>query len=67
MTRRSTDNRQKKVVAPRGAREGRPPVRVTPPRPVPRRDPEKPNVPEPTGRPKRDTHETAGETPCAVS
>jgi len=43
MTRRSTDNRQKKIVAPRGARGGRAPVRVTPPRPVPPRGPKKPD------------------------
>ena len=55
MTRRSTDNRQKKIVAPRGARGGRRPVRVTPPRDVPARDREKPNIPGPTGHSKRDT------------
>jgi hypothetical protein len=55
MTRRSTDNRQKKNVAPRGARGGQRPVRVTPPRPASPRDREKPNVPEPTGHSKRDT------------
>lgn len=38
MTRRSTDNRQKKVVRPRTARGGTRPVRVTRPRPVSRRD-----------------------------
>jgi len=52
MTRRSTDNRQKKIVAPRGARGGQRPVRVTPPRPAPPRGREKPSVP---GGPKRDT------------
>jgi hypothetical protein len=34
MTRRSTDNRQKKIVAPRGARGGTRPIRVTPTRPA---------------------------------
>jgi hypothetical protein len=53
MTRRSTDNRQKKNIAPRGARGGQRPVRVTPPRPASPR--KKPNVPEPTGHSKRDT------------
>ncbi len=55
MTRRSTDNRQKKNVAPRAARGGQRPVRVTSPRPVSPRDREKPNDSEPTGHSKRDT------------
>ncbi len=55
MTRRSTDNRQKKIVAPRGARGGQRPIRVTPPRSVPAPSRKKPNVPDPTGHSKRDT------------
>ena len=55
MTRRSTDNRQKKNVAPRGARGGQRPVRVTPPRPVSPPDRGKPSVLDPTGHSKRDT------------
>ncbi|HEY3173228.1 MAG TPA: hypothetical protein VGK86_11710 [Thermoanaerobaculia bacterium] len=55
MTRRSTDNRQKKIVAPRGARGGQRPVRVTPPPPSSPRDREKPKVPGPTGPSKGET------------
>ena len=55
MTRRSTDNRQKKNVAPRGTRGGQRPVRVTPPRPVSPRGREKPSVSEPTGHSRSDT------------
>src|SRR6266496_470118 len=55
VTRRSTDNRQKKNVAPRGARGGRRPVRVTPPRPSPPRGREKPDAPGAGGQPKRGT------------
>ncbi len=44
MSRRPTDNRQKKIVAPRGARGGERPVRVTPPRSGPPR-PAKPRTP----------------------
>ena len=55
MTRRSTDNRQKKIVAPRGARGGQRPARVTPPRHVPASGRKEPKVPDPTGYSKRDT------------
>jgi hypothetical protein len=44
MTRRSTDNRQKKIVAPRGARGGARRIRVTPTRPAAPPAGDKPSV-----------------------
>lgn len=55
MTRRGTGNRQKKVVAPRGARGGEKPIRTTPPRLVSGHGPRRSTDPSPPGQSKRDT------------